>query len=262
MRNNSNPKMNKKNVGLTRQAGSLMALEPRFMFDGAAVDTAIEGVKNQPDAPVDSGASNAVLPPIVISARAEAQKLIADFLSKPDAKSTFGSIFNAGQGVSSSQWNAAFNQLILDIQSNFNDVQIELISSEQLQGALGAFAAKNDQTSPTIYLNQEWVQSIDNTQMLIKVMIEEMGHAIDQKLNNTVDTPGDEGEAFAAAVLNVALSAEESQRITLENDAALLQIDGISVQVEDAASSFDVAGATLDFSVTSLQDVRIAGSAN
>jgi hypothetical protein len=31
---------NKKNPGLTRRASGLMALEPRFMFDGAAVDTA------------------------------------------------------------------------------------------------------------------------------------------------------------------------------------------------------------------------------
>ena len=29
-----------KNPGLTRRASGLMALEPRFMFDGAAVDTA------------------------------------------------------------------------------------------------------------------------------------------------------------------------------------------------------------------------------
>ncbi len=35
---------NKKNAGLTRRASGLMALEPRFMFDGAAVDTAVDAL--------------------------------------------------------------------------------------------------------------------------------------------------------------------------------------------------------------------------
>ena len=108
--------------------------------------------------------------------------------------------------------------------------QIEVVSSEVLGSANGAYAISTNR----IYLSDQFV-SVASQQSLDAVILEEFGHFVDAQVNAT-DTPGDEGELFAAIVRGVNLSAAELSRIKAEDDHAVIMIDGQSIAVEQAAT--------------------------
>ena len=90
---------------------------------------------------------------------------------------------------------------------------IVLLSSADMNGAMGAHAMSTGK----IYLNADWLAGGSKEQMFM-VLTEELGHHLDGILN-TVDTPGDEGELFAALVHgNGVISAQKHLRVLVEND--------------------------------------------
>ncbi|MBE9197362.1 hypothetical protein IQ219_19080, partial [Synechocystis sp. LEGE 06083] len=127
---------------------------------------------------------------------------------------------------------------------------IELVDSAQINGALGAFA----RTNRTIYLSHELLQ-LANTSLLLAVFLEEYGHYLDSLLN-TVDTPGDEGEHFAAVVLGQELSSDDLARIRAEDDKAVVIINGEILEIEQY--SFSISQITRND--TNDSDVRISGN--
>ena len=78
--------------------------------------------------------------------------------------------------------------------------KVALLSAETLHGAAGAYDAKSD----TIYLSQQLVAGADGA-AIERVLLEEIGHAIDARLGAAIaglgDSPGDEGAIFAKLVL-------------------------------------------------------------
>jgi hypothetical protein len=108
--------------------------------------------------------------------------------------------------------------------------RIEVRSGSEINGAQGAFAGATN----TIYLSQDFLeQNTDNPFEIAAVLLEEIGHAIDWQLN-AVDTPGDEGELFAALVQNSAISSQYLQQLQSEDDAIIASIDGQEIQLEQA----------------------------
>jgi peptidoglycan/xylan/chitin deacetylase (PgdA/CDA1 family) len=106
--------------------------------------------------------------------------------------------------------------------------KIEVVGD--LGGARAAYAADNNR----IYLSQSFLLANQNqAQAIADVLLEEIGHAIDKRLNET-DTPGDEGELFAALVNNRTLSSSELARIKSENDSKTLLLGGKLRTVEQA----------------------------
>jgi hypothetical protein len=69
---------------------------------------------------------------------------------------------------------------------------VVVLPASAMPTAAGAYAI----TTGTIYLNQAWLQS-SSRERVLQVLTEELGHHLDGLLN-VVDTPGDEGELFAA----------------------------------------------------------------
>lgn len=67
------------------------------------------------------------------------------------------------------------------------------------------------------------------------MLLEELGHAIDRRLNGGTDSPGDEGQWFAERLLNGPLSAEQQALIGAEDDGTRFVIEGVTVAVEQAA---------------------------
>jgi len=104
--------------------------------------------------------------------------------------------------------------------------EIELLSGVDISGAMGAYAISTGK----IYLNETWLENATNAD-IFAVLTEELGHHLDAVLNKK-DTPGDEGQLFAAALLNKPLSKEEINAINNEEDSRLLLIDGQVVSVE------------------------------
>ncbi|MBS9390989.1 MAG: cadherin domain-containing protein [Dolichospermum sp. WA123] len=105
---------------------------------------------------------------------------------------------------------------------------IALLSSAELNGANGAFAA----TTNTIYLSQEFVVNHqENVTSITNVILEELGHWIDSQINTT-DSVGDEGAIFAALVQRESLSNEDLQLLRAEDDHAVIILNGQSIAIE------------------------------
>ncbi|WP_179051975.1 pre-peptidase C-terminal domain-containing protein [Nostoc sp. TCL26-01] len=108
--------------------------------------------------------------------------------------------------------------------------KIEIRNQSEINGAKGAFAISNN----TLYLSREFIEeNTSNLSSIATVIIEELGHFIDSRLN-AKDTLGDEGELFANLVQRVKLSSTELQRVKLEYDSAVVTIDGQNIQIEQS----------------------------
>ncbi len=226
------PNSEKKNSGLTRGAHGLLALEQRFMFDGAAVDTVADQVHEVPQA------VKAVLfqTEAVASLNAEvvraAQLDVKTYLANTNAQGLYA-IFGDSARTPSAAWVEAAQKLIDDVLADRVNIQVKSLADSQMLGALGAFSANAENGAPVIYLNQRLLDSADNQKTLERVLVEEFGHFIDVKINETVDSLGDEGQRFAAQILG---GDATSQWAATENDSAKLQIGDRLVDVELAAA--------------------------
>ncbi|EKE16915.1 MAG: hypothetical protein ACD_10C00723G0001, partial [uncultured bacterium] len=211
MKNTASSKQKTAKNRLVRRGPSPLALEQRFMFDGAAVSDAIDTAATA-NTPVDSllnfAAADTALPTAVISARADAEKLVADYLSQPDAQDKLFALFNGGRNAPSDQWQSAFKQLLADLQTGGDAVRVELRSGVELQGAKGAFSTTGTTGQYTIYLNSDWLAGNPeagigpaDSASIETVLVEELGHSLDVRLNGSADTAGDEGQHFSDVLL-------------------------------------------------------------
>ncbi|MFM7551080.1 MAG: TolB family protein, partial [Cyanobacteriota bacterium] len=106
---------------------------------------------------------------------------------------------------------------------------MEVISAAQLGPARAAYASANG----TIYLSDRFLAAASQEQ-LQAALLEEYGHAIDARVNVS-DRPGDEGELFSLRVRGLTPSSSERLRILAEDDRRSLTINGVTLQVEQAA---------------------------
>jgi Ca2+-binding RTX toxin-like protein len=106
--------------------------------------------------------------------------------------------------------------------------EIEIVAASVLGTAVGAYGASTNQ----IYLSADFVNSADEL-AIAAVLTEEIGHWVDSQINVS-DTPGDEGQLFAALVWNQDLSAAALSQIQAEDDSKTIFVDGQFVLVEQA----------------------------
>jgi peptidoglycan/xylan/chitin deacetylase (PgdA/CDA1 family) len=86
------------------------------------------------------------------------------------------------------------------------------IDGTEIGGGIGAF------WDNTIYLSEAFLTANrQNPQAVAAVLLEEIGHYLDQQLNTT-DSPGDEGSIFSALVLDRALSPANFAALRAEDD--------------------------------------------
>jgi len=107
-------------------------------------------------------------------------------------------------------------------------LDLEIRSADQLEGALGAYASFKD----TIFLSRSLLTQ-GTVEQATDVLLEEVGHAIDDFVNDT-DTPGDEGDIFASLVQGNELRDRDLASLRQEDDRATLEIGGEQVVVEQA----------------------------
>ena len=109
--------------------------------------------------------------------------------------------------------------------------KIDVVSSTVLGNARAAYGTSTN----TIYISDSFLKtSITTPSAIIAVLLEEIGHYIDAKINK-MDTNGDEGERFSNVVRGVTLSSSELTRIQNENDWGKITLNGKSITVEKAA---------------------------
>jgi Ca2+-binding RTX toxin-like protein len=110
---------------------------------------------------------------------------------------------------------------------------IGLRSGDDLAGAKGVYVAELDQ----ILLSEAFVATASQ-ERLVAVILEELGHSFDARLNIT-DSAGDEGDIFARLVLGEDLSETQLAALYAENDSLTLEIDGQTVFAEASAANAD-----------------------
>ncbi|MEI6427282.1 MAG: hypothetical protein WCO45_02675, partial [Pseudanabaena sp. ELA607] len=114
-------------------------------------------------------------------------------------------------------------------QGEFALPRVRVLSSSAM-GLQVAGAYSKD--TATIYLSEALLETQD-LYLIRRVLLEEIGHAIDAQLN-VIETPGDEGDLFAALVLGESLTPEKIAAIRSEDDHGWVWVDGTQVAVEQA----------------------------
>lgn len=149
-------------------------------------------------------------------------------LSKFAAGPDFAAKLNVAFGEN---WDAAAAKALAEewFHGDFSDIPpVKVVSSAEIGGANGAFAAATD----TIYLSKEFLtQNAANPAAVADVLLEEIGHSVDARLNVT-DSPGDEGAIFAAVVQGKELTQGELQALKSEDDRQVVAIDGQDTTIE------------------------------
>ncbi len=129
-------------------------------------------------------------------------------------------------------WMAQATALQSAILQGDYQIQLELRSSQEMNGAMGAYSAIGTTGQPTIYLNGDWLATATSAQ-ITAVLLEELGHDFDQFLNNGLDSQGDEGEIFANLVQGSPYDLAALQR---QDDHITLTINGTAIQAEAAVN--------------------------
>ncbi|SKB14516.1 hypothetical protein PL11201_660059 [Planktothrix sp. PCC 11201] len=107
---------------------------------------------------------------------------------------------------------------------------VKFVSSAEIGGANGAFAGATD----TIYLSRELLAGNSaNPAAVADVLLEEIGHSIDARLNIT-DAPGDEGAIFGAVVQGKTLEPQELLKLKAKDDSGTAIIGGINFPIEQS----------------------------
>ena len=130
-------------------------------------------------------------------------------------------------------WDAAGAKALAEgwFNGDFSDIpSVKVVSSAEIGGANGAFAAATD----TIYLSKEFLaRNAANSAAVADVLLEEIGHSVDGRLNVT-DSPGDEGAIFAAVVQGKTFDGAYLASLKAEDDSETIHLNGKEVQVEQA----------------------------
>ncbi|MEG4498789.1 PA14 domain-containing protein [Microcoleus sp. F10-C6] len=173
----------------------------------------------------------------------QAMSEVYEDLSKFAAEPDFVTKMNVAFGEN---WDAATAKALAEawFKGDFSDIPpVKVVSSAEIGGANGAFAAATD----TIYLSKEFLaENAANSAAVADVLREEVGHSVDARLNVT-DSLGDEGAIFGAVVKGKELSQGEIQALKSEDDTATVAIDGHQYLVEKQLSSFPIQGSIGSF---------------
>jgi nucleoid-associated protein YgaU len=112
---------------------------------------------------------------------------------------------------------------------NFSGLpELKVVSSAEIDGANGAYAEATD----TIYISGEFlVENIGSPQAVADVLLEEIGHHVDARIN-VFDTEGDEGDLFSAVVQGKELGQPQIEILRGEDDTAIVVIDGETLKIE------------------------------
>ncbi|MDJ0692085.1 MAG: hypothetical protein QNJ41_26775 [Xenococcaceae cyanobacterium MO_188.B32] len=106
--------------------------------------------------------------------------------------------------------------------------EIEIRNSAEINGANGAYSVDTNK----IYIAEEYLlTNADNINAVSDLVLEEYGHYVDAQIN-PVDAFGDEGDIFAGLVQGQSFTDEQLQQLKLENDRAVVAIDGSEISIE------------------------------
>ncbi len=166
---------------------------------------------------------------ILNNAIASSQELLTQYSSSEnllaDLTTAFGTEYNSD----------AAQELITQWQTGeFTSFpEFEIRSAEEINGANGAYSADTNK----IYISEEYLQANANDIKAVRdLILEEYGHFVDASINS-VDAAGDEGAIFSGLVQGESFTESELQQLQLENDRAVITLDGQEIAIEQREAS-------------------------
>jgi trimeric autotransporter adhesin len=190
---------------------------------------------------------------LVLQARTQATTVLQNLARSGGLRSIFQTAF----GNSFSE--IAYQQLVSSWKvGNFSKLpKIEVLTHGELGLANGAYAA----ASNTIYLSGDFLaRNGNNLAAVADVLIEEIGHSVDQFINQGRDSAGDEGEIFRLLARGTVLSAGQLAALRGQNDHAVVMVGGRGVAIEQA--TFTGTAGNDNFSGGNDNDFLDGGSGN
>ncbi|MGE4408376.1 beta strand repeat-containing protein, partial [Pseudomonas sp.] len=244
-----------------------LALEQRFVFDGAAaadaVDVAEAAASQAPAAEPAGDAAAAIEVALVVAAperqvesapapaqpaelfhtgsddaqlneaAQQAAEQIRQFLAESSDAQLF-ELFNGEQASPDEAWSAELAKLRASIADGTLTLGVQLLDNATIQGALAAYAPQSAGSEAVIYLNRDWLEVLDASQVA-RLLTEEYGHHLDYLLNQGGDSAGDEGQRFTTRVNG---GATDGLGFAADDDHGTLQLDDHSQAVEFATLTF------------------------
>ncbi|MFM6079338.1 MAG: Calx-beta domain-containing protein, partial [Dolichospermum sp.] len=163
---------------------------------------------------------------IITSALELANNQLYSFANSPDFQTKMQLAF--GVAVDSNSLQIAWQNQDFSVIPN-----IQILSGAELGGAIGAYA----QATNTIYLSQDYLnQNSNNIASITSLLLEEIGHAVDAKIN-ILDASGDEGAIFSGVVQSKVFEPEQLQQLKAKDDKVTVIIDGQAIEIEQATVS-------------------------
>jgi len=143
--------------------------------------------------------------------------------SKPSAEVDLESIFG-----SCLDWATAFKHIAAFRGADFSLLPaIHTLPAADMPGLWGGYSRDTRE----IYISADCPQ-----EFLSSVLIEEIGHFLDQELCSE-ETPGEEGALFSAMVLGLPISNSQREALYSDNDLLEVSLNGQNLLVEGAKSS-------------------------
>ncbi len=128
--------------------------------------------------------------------------------------------------------------------------------------AAAAYALQAPDGQQRIYVNGDWLNQQTSPDAIAAVLLEELGHAIDQKLNPGQDSPGDEGQLLALMMADLSPTLPELAAIGVEHDNGTITVNGFATQVEKSSSQFAPIISGIDAAIDYLSSDFSAAPAN
>lgn len=114
------------------------------------------------------------------------------------------------------------------------ELDFDVRKHEEMAGLFAAYASDSHSHTERIYINNQWAET-SSADALETVILEELGHAIDRRLNDQTDTCGDEGKAFAHAITQRMLTPQIAMASSSTSfDHRILSLGGKPIAVEAA----------------------------
>jgi Ca2+-binding RTX toxin-like protein len=151
------------------------------------------------------------------------QQQLAQFAAQDNFQTVMTTAFGAKLNA---QKLSALRQQLLS--GNFSIIpQIAVLTHGELGTANGAYAAATDQ----ILISADfWAQA--SSAAIASLILEEVGHRIDQLFNDGRDSAGDEGEIFSRLVQGEILSSGQLAQLKGQDDRGTIFLQGQAIAIE------------------------------
>lgn len=152
---------------------------------------------------------------------------------------SFEALLREAFGTSGAGGEVLITNLVSSLESG--QLTIRILAGTEMVGLRGAYAAEPQSARELILLNEDWLASATVPE-IEAVLLEELGHAIDPRLNGDRDTVGDEGARFSALVRG----EQPAESAATENDLVTVRLEGLELIAEASTQPTLVASTPSD----------------